>query len=85
MCENNGIVEQKKALCEKEADKCADFAVDKIIGVGLIGAVAAIAAYYVYCSVSNEARQNVKTSVSSFFRSQIYKFYQSMQDIPDKI
>lgn len=44
---------------------------DKVFGVAVIGALFAMAGYYVYNSLNHETKQTIKETVLSAFRSAI--------------
>lgn len=44
---------------------------DKLFGVAIMGALVAMAGYYIYNSLNNDAKQTIKDTVVSAFRTAI--------------
>ena len=58
-------------VTEYNVEENAPYTLDKLFGVAVMGALIAMAGYYIYNSLTNDAKQTIKDTVVSAFRTAI--------------
>lgn len=67
------VHESEMVLSEKSQKSWQPYTPEKIIGVGLLGAVSGIIIYYLYNQMSDDAKKVVKDAVVTSVKAQMAK------------